>query len=132
MELPVVAGIGVVVLLVAVRNYARRHVAAGQGEFIWLMFLPTLIGGFVILGAGVQLLVTQPPVGIVMAATGSVYLAALIGFLTRASRSVTSSGPQAIVEPLADVIRTLAGLLLIGGLVAAVGLLVWGLSQAAH
>ena len=67
-----------------------------------------------------------------MYVTGSVYIAALIGFLlTRASRSVTVSGLQALTEPLADHLSTLMGLLLIGGLAALVGLIVWGVSQAA-
>jgi hypothetical protein len=132
MELPIVAGIAVVVFLFATRQYAYRRVAARDGRFVWLVFLPTLLGGFAILGAGVQMLVTLPPVGVVMVVTGSVYLAALIGFLTRASGSVSSSGPQAIIEPLADYARTVIGLVLIGALVAVVGLIVWGVSQAAH
>ncbi len=131
-ELPLAIGLIVVVLLVLIRHYARGRVAAGEGEFVWLMFLPTLLGGFVILGAGIQMLVTAPPVGVVMAVTGSVYLAALIGFLTRSSRAVTSSGPQAMIEPLADYARALVGLVLIGGLAALVGLIVWAASQAAH
>jgi hypothetical protein len=132
MEAAVITGSGVAALLVLVRAYAVLHAAAGQAEFMWLMFVPTLIGGFVLLGAGIRLLVTSPPTGIVMAVTGSVYLAALLGFLTRASLSVTSSGPRALTEPLDDYVRTLIGLLLIGALVAAVGLGVWGVSQGAR
>jgi hypothetical protein len=130
-ELPLVVGIVVLVLLALVRAYARRRVATRDGRFIWLVFLPTLIGGFVILGAGVQMLVTAPAVGVVMAITGSVYLAVLIGFLTRASRSATASGPEAMTEPLVDYIGTLTGVLLIGAVSAAVGLVVWAASQAA-
>jgi hypothetical protein len=132
MEVPFVTGSAVVALLVLVRRYAGHHVAAGETEFVWLMFLPTLLGGFVILGAGIQMLVTAPPAGVVMAVTGSVYLAALIGFITRSSRAVASSGPQAIIEPLVDYAGTLLGLVLIGGLAALVGLIVWGVSQAAQ
>jgi hypothetical protein len=132
MEVPFVTGSAVVALLALVRRYAGRHVAAGEGEFVWLMFLPTLLGGFVILGAGIQLLVTAPAAGIVMAVTGSVYLAALFGFLTRSSRAVASSGPQAMIEPLVDFAGALVGLVLIGGIAALVGLLVWAVSQAAQ
>jgi hypothetical protein len=131
-ELPLAIGIAVVLFLGLLRHYARRRVAAGQGEFVWLMFLPTLLGGFVILGAGIQMLTTAPPAGVVMAITGGVYLAALIGFLTRSSRAVTSSGPQAMTEPLVDYLSTLLALVLIGTLAALVGLVVWAASQAAH
>ena len=132
MELPVVAGIAVVALLVVTRRYAARRLMERDGRFLWLFFLPILIGGFVILGTGVRMLVTVPPVGVVMVVTGSVYLAALIAFATRASRSITPSGPQLMVEPLADFVRALVGPVLIGGLAALVGLLVWAASQAAH
>jgi hypothetical protein len=132
MQLPLFTGLAVVLVLGLLRHYARRRVAAGQGEFVWLMFLPTLLGGFVILGAGIQMLTTTPAAGVVMAITGSVYLAVLIGFLTRSSRAVTASGPEAMIEPLVDYTRTLVGLILIGGLAALVGLIVWGVSQAAR
>jgi hypothetical protein len=131
MEVPFVTGSVVVALLTLVRRYAGRHAAAGEGEFLWLMFLPTLLGGFVILGAGIQMLVTVPAAGVVMAVTGSVYLAALFGFLTRSSRAVTPAGPQALIEPLVDYTTALVGLVLIGGVAALVGLLVWAVSQAA-
>jgi hypothetical protein len=132
MQLPLFTGLAVVGFLVLLRRYAAGRVAAGEGEFVWLMFVPTLIGGFAILGVGVAMLPTAAPAGVVMAITGSVYLAALIGFLTRSSRSVTSAGPEMLIEPLVDYMRTLVGLLLIGGLAALVGLIVWGVSQAAR
>jgi hypothetical protein len=136
-ELPIVAGIAVVVFLFATRQYAYRRVAARDGRFVWLVFLPTLLGGFAILGAGVQMLVTLPPVGVVMVVTGSVYLAVLLGFLTRVSRSVNSAGPgddigEALTQPLGEYVITLMGLVLIGGIAALVGLLVWAVSQAAQ
>jgi hypothetical protein len=97
------------------------------------MFLPTLIGGFLILGVGVEMLVTAPVGGVVMMLTGSIYVAALIGFLTGSTRAVAAStDAQAMVEPLEDVTRMLAGLVLIGGLAALVGLVVWAASQAAR
>jgi hypothetical protein len=137
MELPIGAGIAVVVMLVSIRRYAARGVAAHDGRFLWLVFLPTLLGGFAILGIGIQMLVTMPPLGIVMVVTGSVYLAALIGFLTRASRSVSSAGPgddigAALTQPLGEYMISLIGLVLIGGLTAMVGLVVWAASQAVH
>jgi hypothetical protein len=136
-EAPVVVGVGVVAVLVLVRHAAARRVAAGRGGSVWLMFVPTLAGGFAILGAGIQLLPTATPAGIVMAIVGSTYLAILIGFLTRLSRAATAAGTEddiaaALTEPLADFTSSVVGLLLIGALVALVGLTVWGASQAAH
>lgn len=137
MQLPVAIGLAVVAFLILLRRYAARRVARRDGRFIWLMFIPTLVAGFAILGVGVQMLVTQPLAGVLMAITGSVYIAALIGFLTRSSRAIAASRSQddiltAMTEPLADYVGTLIGFVLIGGLAALVGLVVWAVSQAAH
>jgi hypothetical protein len=132
MTLPLVTGIAVVALLVLLRQVGRLGVLRGQGQFVWLMFMPALIGGFLILGVGVQMLITTPPAGVVMIVTGGVYVASLIGFLTPSSRSVTARGAEAMIEPLVDYAQTVGGLVLIGGLAALVGLAVWAASQAAH
>ena len=101
------------------------------------MFVPTLIGAVVIVWAGTQMVATLPIVGVVMLIAGGIYLAVVLRFLTRLSRSVTAAGPQddigtAVTEPLVDYVSTITGLVLIGGLVALVGLVVWGVSQAAR
>lgn len=134
---PVIPGVAVVALLVALRHFAARRVIARQGQFVWLMFVPTLFGSVVILWAGIQMLTTVPIVGAAMTIAGGIYLAAVLRFLVRLSRSVSSAGPQddivtAITEPVVDYFSTLSGLILVGGLVAVVGLIVWGISQVAR
>jgi hypothetical protein len=137
MDSPAVVGIAVVAALVLLRYFAARRVAARRGQFVWLVFVPTPIGCVVILWTGVQMLATMPVVGVVIVIAGGIYLAVAVRFLSRLSRSVTAAGPQddigaAMTEPLVDYMSTLIGLLLIGGLVALVGLIVWGVSQAAR
>ncbi len=134
---PVALGFVVVALLVAVRHFAARRVVARQGQFVWLMFVPMLIGGVVILWAGIQMLATVPIVGVAMTIAGGLYLALMLRFLARLSRSVSSAGPQddigtAMTEPVVDYLSTMMGLILVGGVVAVVALIVWGISQAAR
>ena len=137
MEPQIVVGIVVVVLLVLVRHFAARRVAARQGRFVWPMFVPTLIVGLVILYVSIQMLATEPLLGAFMAIGGLIYLAVLVRFLVRLSRSVTSARSQddlasAITEPYVDYMSTMVGLGLIGGLIAVVVLVVWGVIQAAR
>lgn len=137
MDSPAVVGIAVVAALVLLRYFAARRVAARQGQFVWLAFVPTLIGAVVILWTAVQMLATAPVAGVVIMVAGGIYLAVALRFLTRLSRSITAAGPQddigaAMTEPLADYMSTMVGLLLIAGLVTLVGLIVWGVSQAAR
>jgi hypothetical protein len=135
METPVLVGLASVVLLVGVRHYAARRVMVRQGQFVWLMFVPTLIGGIVIPWAGLQILATAPLVGASMVIGGGIYLAVVVRFLTRLSRTVTSTGSEddlgaAITEPFVDYLGTTVGLTLIGGVLAVVVLIAWGVSQA--
>jgi hypothetical protein len=137
MDSPAVVGIAVVAVLVLLRYFAARRVAARQGQFVWLAFAPTLIVAIVIIWTAVQMLATEPIVGVVILIAGGIYLAGAVRFLARLSRSVSTAGPQddimaAMTEPLADYMSTLIGLLLIGGLVALVALIAWGVSQAAR
>jgi hypothetical protein len=137
METPVLVGIAFVVLLVGARHYAARRVMARQGQFVWLMFVPTLIGGIVIPWAGLQVLTTAPLVGASMVIGGGIYLAVILRFLTRLSRTVTSTGSEddigtAVTESIVDYLGAVVGLTLIGGLVAVVVLIAWGVSQAAR
>jgi hypothetical protein len=137
MEPLVVAGIAAVVGLVLLRHFAARRVAARQGRFVWLVFAPSLFYGIVVLWVSIQVFTKAPLVGLLIAVIGVIYLAALIRFLARLSRSVTSTGPQedltpAIIEPLADYTLVWVGLLLVGSLVALVGVLIWGVTQSAR
>jgi hypothetical protein len=137
MDRPLLIGIAAVAFLILLRRFAVRRIAARQGQFILVWFLPTLAFGFVVVGTGIQMLPSSPPAGALMVVTGSVYLALLLGSLTRASRSISAAGPgddigEAVTQPLGEYMVSVMGLVLIGGLVGLVGLLVWGASQAAH
>jgi len=137
MDTPVVVGIAVVAVLVLLRHCAARRVAARQGRFVWLLFAPELFCSVVILLVSIRVFTSAPIVGVLIAISGVICLAALVRFLTRLSRSVTSTGPQAditeaVVEPLVDYSLTLVGLLLAGSLIALVGLIIWGVSLAAR
>ncbi|TMC66456.1 MAG: hypothetical protein E6J17_00195 [Chloroflexi bacterium] len=130
-------GLAVVAVLLVLRHFAARRLTAGDGQFIVFWFLPTLMVGFVLVGTGIQMLPTSPPAGVVVTVTGSVYLALLIGFLMRMSRSVSSMGPgddlgAALAQPVGEYLTALMGLVLIGGFAGLVGLLVWAASQAAR
>jgi hypothetical protein len=136
MERPLLVGIAGVAFLILVRHYAARRVAAGRGQFILLLFLPTLMFGFVVVGIGIQELQSSAAGGAVIVVTGSVYLALLLGFLTRASRSVTAAGPgddvaEALTQSAGEFLVSVMALLLIGSLAGVIGLLVWAGSQAA-
>jgi hypothetical protein len=136
MDIPVVAGVAAVVLLALVRHFAARRVAARQGRFVSLMFVPTLVGSVAILWGSIQVFASAPIVGMLMAIGGLLYVAIVVIFLSRLSRSVTSAGPQddiatAISEPLMDYMVTMAGVLLIGGLLVLIGLISWGVTEAA-
>jgi hypothetical protein len=135
MGMPVIVGMAIVVLLVVVRHFAARRVVARHGWFVWLMFIPTLIGGVAILWASIQALASAPVFGVLMAVAGAIYLALLIRFLTRLSRSVSATGPDedlglALTEPVVDYMSTMVGLVLIGAGLAVVALIIWGVSQA--
>ena len=123
-------------LLFVIRLYGLRRIAAGQGRFVWLASMPFLIPVAMILWGGVHILADEPLVGVVLLVVGGIYAALLLRFLTRFSRIVTSVGANgdraAAMEPAVDFTVTMVGLMLIGGLVAVVGLIVWGVSEAAR
>ena len=131
----VLAAVGAVVLLVLV-TYGSRRVSAGEGRFVWLRSAHLLVGAGMILWGGVYILAHEPLVGVALLVVGGIYAVMLFRFLTRLSRSVTSAGAggdrAAAMAPAVDFTVTMVGLMLIGGLVAVVGLIVWGVSQAAH
>lgn len=137
MDNRVPAGIVLVVLVVLLRHFAARRVRARQGQFVWLMFVPTLFGSVVILWVSIQVFASAPLLGALMAIGGGIYLFVLIRFLTRLSRSVTAATPEddigaVILEPVADYMTAWSAMMLIGGLVAVVGLIVWGVTQTAR
>ena len=119
------------------RRYGARRVLRRQGRFVWLMFVPTLIGSVGILWAGIRMWPTAPLFSVIIAIAGGLNLAVYVRFLTRLSRAVNASGPQddlgtVMTEPMVDLLLTIMGLVLIGALVALVGSIAWGVSQAAR
>jgi uncharacterized protein involved in response to NO len=124
-------------LMFVLRLYSLRRVAAGQGRFVWLMCAPQLFWAGVILWAGLHFLAAEPVAGVGMLVVGGIYAVILVRFLTRLARSVKPAGADgdraaAVMEPVVDFTVTMVGLMLIGGLVAVVALIVWGVSQSAH
>ena len=117
--------------LVLLRLFAARRVHAGQGSFVWLLFLPTLLPGVALIVGGVTLLESDPLLGFAFIALGLVFVAALAWFLTRASRAVgtTPAGGDAVgamTEPMADLMTVWVVVPLAFGVIAVVALIVWG------
>ena len=136
MEL-IVAWVAVTGLAIVIRLIASRRVAAREGRFVWLMYLPELVIGGAILWFGIEMLSSAPLVGVATLVVGGLSLAFLLRFISRLSRSVSAAGPgddigTAMDEPLVDYASSVIGLLLIVGLVAVVALIAWGVSQAAR
>lgn len=138
MDAPIVVGIALVAFLLLLRRFAARRVAARQGRFVWLMFVPALLGAVVIVWAAIRALMTGDPLlGIPMGIGGTIYVAVLVRFLARLSRAASSAGPREEIEAASseifiDHIQSMIGILLIGSLVALVGLIVWAVTKAAH
>lgn len=132
----VVLGVGFVALVV-MRRYAARRVAARQGRWVWIVFAPTLVTGLFGLWAAASLFTHAPLLGALVAVFAVVSLGALLLFVNRVSRGVTATRPdedltQAVTDPMVDYFSTVTGLMLIGGLIAVVGLIIWGVMQAAR
>lgn len=136
MDWKVLVAVAGAAILLMFLLYGRRRVAAGHGRFVWLMSAHLLIGAGIILWGGIRLLADEPLAGVILLVVGGIYAALLLRFLTRFSRSVTSIGANgdraAAMEPVVDLTVTMVGLVLVGGLVAVAGLIVWGVSQAAR
>ncbi len=134
MNAPIIAFIGAAVGLVLLRHYAARRVIARQGQFVWLMFVPTLIGPIAIAWAAVQQFRAAPVFGAILAACALGYGAVLVRFLMRLSRSVSSAPPDQDVRVVAtdvyaDHLVGMLGFILLSGLVAMVGLIVWAVTR---
>jgi hypothetical protein len=135
MDPTIIISIAVAAVVVSAVLYGQRRLRARQGRFVWLRFGPMLAGGVVILWASARMIGDLPLVGVPMAIGAVIYLALIVRFLIVLSRTVTATAPQddlgaAITGPLVDYTTSVVGLLLIGGLVALVGLIIWGVSQA--
>jgi hypothetical protein len=137
MPVPEFAAIlAVLVLVVSVRMYAARRVAAGRSGYVWFLFGPGLLSGAAVIWVGACLFARQPQMAAFMVVVGSGLLALAFRTLRRMSQAVGSAASfddrvEAVIGPLVDYVLAVVGVILIGGLVALVGLLVWGVMQAA-
>ena len=129
--------VGVVVLVAAGRHVARRRVAAGQGAWVWVIFAPMILGGLVSLWAAGTMLAAAPVIGIATAVVVCLYLASVVLMLGRASRGISAAtSPEelesALTVPMTDHAVRLMGAMLLGGLIAVVALIIYGVTRTAH
>jgi len=136
MEIQVVIGVVVVISLALLRLFAARRAASGQRQFIWLVFAPTLFIGIAVLWVSVQVFDRAPLVGLLIAVIAVIHLWLLVRLIRGMSMSLTSSRPDgevttAMTDPLADYMGVMTSLMLIVAVIGLVGLIVWGVVQAA-
>jgi hypothetical protein len=128
--------IGLFLVFFIGRRAARRRVRAGQGAWVWLYFAPMILGGLVILWAAGPMLGEAPLLGVAMAVGGILYLASILSMLGRASRGISAAtsaeeAELALTESMTDHQVRIIGVTLIGGLIAVVILIIYGVIQAA-
>ncbi len=129
----VVAVLGVVASIV-LSQYAHRRVQRGDRRFAYLVFVPQLVIYGILIAAGVQLSFALPLVGIPYTLGALVLVGAWVRAGMRVAKSTRSGKTEeemlaevgdAAVEPLA-----LYGILvLVGGFLAVVGLIVFGVAE---
>jgi hypothetical protein len=131
-----VAGVFGVLLVAAMvaRLTAARWVRAGRGSAVWLVFAPGLVTDAAVVVLGLSIAADQPLVGIPIALIGAVVLAVIVNAVVETARRVSATPENgdlslALTDPLASVGVFMGGLFAVGGLVAVVALIVWGLSQ---
>jgi len=123
--------IGLIAVVVVIRLVAARRVAAGDGRFVWLVFLPLLLANAAVIVLGVKVASSSLVLGALMIVVGVVLGAASLRMSSRMSESVSQMPPRgdltaAVTGPLADFALPW-GLLLAGGaLLAVLGIIVWG------
>ncbi len=115
------------------RLLAARWVRAGHGNAVWLVSSPVLVMNAAVIVFGVSLGPAQPVIGTLIALVGAVVLAVFVNAFIDMSKRVSAMPANgdvslALTDPLANVGVFMAGLFAVGGLVAVVVLVVWGLS----
>ena len=131
------AFIGLGALLILVRHLAARRVAGGDGRFVWLVFLPSMLGCAALIVIGAETAGTSPIVGIAMAAVGLVFVVAMIKMFLAMSARVSAMPPggditEALTDPLANFALLWGVLLAVIALVAVIVLIVWGVLQTGN
>ena len=132
MELATFIGLGA--LLMLVRHLAARRVARGDGRFVWLVFLPSMVGFAALVVIGAQTTGTSPIAGIAMASIGLVFVVAMIKTFATMSARISALPPrgditEALTDPLANFALLWGVLLVVLALVAVIVLIVWGALQ---
>ena len=132
MELATFIGLGA--LLMLVRHLAARRVARGDGRFVWLVFLPSMVGFAALVVIGAQTTGTSPIAGIAMASIGLVFVVAMIKTFATMSARISAMHPggditPALTGPLANFALLWGVLLAVLALVAVIVLVVWGVLQ---
>ena len=131
--------IAVVVLVIAavagLRLLAARRVGAGDGRFAWIYFLPTLViaGAWVVQGLGV--VTRDPGLGLVLLVPSvlfAVFIARAASRLARLTPAARTDGSlDAIDAATTNDIVVVLSVVLIGGVLAAGALIVFGVLQLA-
>ena len=132
MELATFIGLGA--LLILVRHLAARRFAGGDGRFVWLVFLPSMLGCAALVVISAQTAGTSPIVGIAGAAAGLVFVVAMIKTFATMSARISAMPPggditEAVTDPLANFALLWGVLLVVLALVAVIVLIVWGVLQ---
>jgi hypothetical protein len=129
---------GVVLVIVAVGGFrllAARRVGAGDGRFAWIYFLPTLViaGAWVVQGRGV--VTRDPGLGLVVLVPSvlfAVFIARAASRMARLTPTARTDGSlDAIDAATTNDIVVVLGVVLIGGVLAAGALIVFGVLQLA-
>ncbi len=111
---------------------AAHRVRAGHRRFAWLLFVPMLVIGGMIVWAAVFTIREAPLVGVPFAVGALLYLFVLVRSMVRFQRAAQTVATQddllnSAFEALAEVIAARAVLVLVGSLMAVVAILVWGI-----
>ena len=130
-----VAGAAAVLVLVALRLIGVRAMGRRDGRFFWLIFVPSAFAAAVTVWFSIQVLWSWPLIGLPLGILAVLNAATLIRLISRVSRAVMATGPgddigAAAIEPFEDYAGVLTGVMLLGGLVAIVGLIILAVSQA--
>ncbi len=132
-----IAGILVLVGMVAVERFAKRRVRARQGRYVWLSS-PFMVGlPFVWLWLAIVVFPVVWPLAVLLAVVGVLSLALTARTFHRLSRAVSSTPPDgdlgtAMQGPLWDHVATYSAALMLGTFLFALGLIVWGVIHAAQ
>ena len=131
-----IAGVALVIAaIVGFRLLAARRVGTGDGRFAWIYFLPTLVIAGVWIVKGIGAATRDPGLGLVLLLPSVLFAAFIARAATRVARitptSRTDGTLDAIDAATANDMVVVLGVVLIGGVLAAAGMIVFGVLQLA-